>query len=308
MIKRRKRGAALITVIMIMAVMTILGAAILNVSVHQASYAAYEDKRMQAHYLARSGAEAALKAWEIAPLDNKPTGRCETVYLNNSNQFVSDSLNMKGKFDVTINDIDEFTTQIVSVGTVSNITQTVTVTIKTDTSEITDPEGSTILGSELDWYDNNSGHASPGYHTIGESGKTVLVSDPGLKLTHGEAIYQADAINFTTDIWNFKYPLKLTAGLIIFNKEIRTNRNGSNDGRIIFNVLKSAGVERNDSPGIWGRVKYNSQWYYFKDNQQILTESDFEKLEEISDDDPNLPDSSSRGIISYSVIWNQEIK
>ena len=62
MILRKNKGTALIVVIMVMAVMTILGVAILNISLSQASN---EEKRIQAHYLAHSGAEATLSAWEM---------------------------------------------------------------------------------------------------------------------------------------------------------------------------------------------------------------------------------------------------
>ena len=65
MIPKKNKGSALIVVLMVMAVMAILGVSILNISLSQTKQAAYEDKRIQAHYLARSGAEATLSAWEM---------------------------------------------------------------------------------------------------------------------------------------------------------------------------------------------------------------------------------------------------
>ncbi|MBU3153367.1 hypothetical protein [Clostridium estertheticum] len=134
MVPKKSDGSALIVVIMVMVVMMILGAAILNVSISQTMQASNEDKRIQAHYLARSGAEATLNAWKSAT-SNKPNGSCGTVYLNNLNQFVNvDSSKTIGKFDVTITNPDSVTTIITSKGTVGNVIQTIIVTIVTVTS------------------------------------------------------------------------------------------------------------------------------------------------------------------------------
>ncbi|MCB2295209.1 pilus assembly PilX N-terminal domain-containing protein [Clostridium algoriphilum] len=308
MIPKKNKGSALIVVIMVMAVMTILGATILNISLSQTKQASYEDKRIQAHYLARSGAEATLSAWKNATSNNKPNGSCSTIYLNNLNQFVNvESSNMIGKFDVIITKPDGVTTIITSVGNVGNVIQTTTVTITTVITEITYTPGPTVSGDSLKWYDSKSGQASVGNHTTGDRGVTVLVSNPGLKLVHGLVDYQADTINFTTDIWNFKYPLTLNAGMVIFNTTIDTNRNGSNDGRLILQVLPSAGVTRADQIDKtvkWGRIEYNSQWYYFQNNTTILTDNAFNSLEKIPITDPNFPGSSKQQISSYSIKWS----
>jgi len=304
MTPKKNKGSALVVVIMIMVVMTILGGAILNISLSQTKQAAYEDKKMQAHYLARSGAEATLSAWKNAPSNKKPIGQCNTVYLNNLNQFVDGPSNMVGQFDVTITKPDSDTAIITSKGTVGNVVQTTTVTIATVTTEITAPAGPTVSGAELDWYSSSSGQAIVGTHKPGPSGVTVLVSDPGLKVVHGTPVYQADTINFTTDIWNFKYPLTLNASMLIFNNPIDTNRNGKNDGRLILQVLSSGSVTRTDKTGNWGRIKYNSQWYYYSNNTQILTDADFNSLDKIPSTDPNFPGSSKQQISSYSITWS----
>jgi hypothetical protein len=55
---KEKRGSAIITVLIVMGVLTLLGAAILQYSVNDNLQVHNDEKRMQAHYLARSGAEA----------------------------------------------------------------------------------------------------------------------------------------------------------------------------------------------------------------------------------------------------------
>ena len=303
MIRKKNKGAALIVVIMVMAVMTILGATILNISLSQTMQASNEDKRIQAHYLARSGADATLSAWKSAPIGSKPIGACSPVYLDSLNQFVYiKPSNMIGEFNVIITNPDSVTTIITSIGTVGNVIQTTTVTIVTVNTQITDPISPTVTGDSLKWYNSSSGQANPGDNTHGPIGKTVLVSSPGLKLVKGTTNYQADIIKFTTNIWNFKYPLNLTADILIFNTTITTNNNGSNHGCLVLYVLN--GVTRTGKTETWGRIEYKSQWYYYLNNKQILTDADFDNLEKISSDDPNYPNSSSPSSTSYSIKWS----
>lgn len=305
MISKKNKGSALIVVIMVMVIMVILGTSILNISLSETIQASNEDKRLQAHYLARAGAEATLSAWKDAPSDNKPSGECSSVYLNNLNEFVNvEPLNMIGKFNVTITNPDSLNTIISSVGMVGNVMQTTTVSITSITTEITDTPGPTVSGESLNWYNSKSGQANVGTLENGVSGVTVLVKDPGLKVVHGIPVYQADTINFTTNIWNFKYPLTLKAGMLIFNKQINTNTNGGNDGKLILNVLQAASVTRSDKSGLWGRVQYKSQWYYYSDDTHIVNDADFNGLDKISTTDPNFPGSSKQQISSYSIIWS----
>jgi len=309
--QKKTKGSALIVVIMVMAVMTILGTSMLNISLSETKQASNEDKRIQAHYLARSGAEATLSAWKNAAIGSKPIGISSPVYLNNLNQFVdAQPPNMIGKFVVTITNQGSITTIITSVGTVGNLVQTTTITITSVTTQITDPPGPTVSGDSLEWYDPHSGQANEKLNPdlsapkVGPSGVIVLVSDPGLKLVHGPVAYQADGINFTTDIWNFKHSITLNAGMIVFNKQIDMNRNGHNDGKLILQVLSSKGVNRSGIPGKWGRIQYNSQWYYFSNNKEILTGTGFNSLEKILTTDPNFPVSPTRTISSYSIKWS----
>ena len=53
-----EKGSALITVLIVMGVLTVLGAALMHYSMTDNLQVFNDEKRMQAHYLARSGAEA----------------------------------------------------------------------------------------------------------------------------------------------------------------------------------------------------------------------------------------------------------
>lgn len=306
--KNKEKGASLVVVIVVMAVMMILGICILDISLSQTLQAAQEDKRIQAHYLARSGAEATLSAWQSASADSKPNGVCNTVYLNSSNQFVSTRpSSFIGKFDVNISNPASNTTLISSQGTVMNVSQTVMVKIKTVTTQVTKTQNPKVSGATINWYDSNSGEASAGSHNIGASGITFMVYYPGLKITHGAVLYQADSIDFSADIKNFKYPLTLNSGTVIFETPLNINRNGNNDGKIILEVLVGTGVARAGYLGEWGRVEYNGQWYYYNNSTlPILNPSDFSNLAPIASSDANYPGDATQTITSYSILWSDK--
>ena len=58
MIPKKNKGAALIVVIVVMAVMIILGTALINISLSNNKQVIYQQKSNQAYYMARSGADA----------------------------------------------------------------------------------------------------------------------------------------------------------------------------------------------------------------------------------------------------------
>ncbi|MBK5240153.1 PilX N-terminal domain-containing pilus assembly protein [Clostridium sp.] len=311
MIPKNNKGSALIVVIMVMVVMTILGMAMLNISLSETRQASNEDKRLQAHYLARSGAEATLSAFENPDIVIKPIGTCEPVFLNNSNQFVNaQPVNMNGKFVVEIKKVGSVTT-IISVGTVGNVQQTVIVTRVKGTTTVTDPPGDTVSGADLLWYDPSSGQASDDANVLSGKGKIVTVDfdkpNKRLKIEKKTPTYEADTIVFTTDIWNFKSPLTLNAGMLIFDVKLVMNRNGKNDGKLVLKVLPSVGVIRTDKIDTtekWGRIQYDSQWYYYKNGSEIKSHDEFKTLDKIPIGDINFPGSSTHEIIFYTDTWS----
>jgi len=71
MITKNRKGMALVLVIIVMAVLSILGAALFSLSVASAKSTAYQDKSKQAYYLARSGADAVSTHLIRNPDDDK---------------------------------------------------------------------------------------------------------------------------------------------------------------------------------------------------------------------------------------------
>lgn len=319
MIPKNNKGFALIVVIMVMAIMTILGTAILNISLSETKQASYEDKRLQAHYLARSGAEATLSAWEDAAIGSKPSGGCSPVYLNNLNEFDDDSTNMIGKFEVTVTNPDSVTTRIASVGTVGNVQQTVTVTIKEGTTTETIPSLGTVAGEALGWYSYNSGQINTGVNIPGPSGKVVILkSKDGLKIPNKNspsATFVADQMRFISEVQILHNSIILRTKLIAFDSSVNFSNNSKGSGALVFEVLDGGYIPNNSSlTGTVGVVFFGNVGYYFKDGVILKKPSDIQsqvaahKLELILATDPNFINpflsAPTQTIISYTNTWS----
>ncbi len=66
---RSRKGMALAVVIIVMAIVSILGVVVMQISVAETRFAARDGNRMKAYYLARSGVEATT-AWMLNPSNN----------------------------------------------------------------------------------------------------------------------------------------------------------------------------------------------------------------------------------------------
>lgn len=316
---KKKKGAALVMVILVMAVMAILGTSILNVSLAQAKEASQEEKKMQAYYLARSGAEAALSAWENPnpSSSGKPAGIAQTVYLNGSNQFVD--IQPEGivrKFDVSVA-LENGNTVIKSIGTVGNVAQTVTATITPTATQVTIPvtvPSEVLLGHNQGWYDFNSGQIITGYHSLADKTKTIKFEakkGKGIKIPNKNSpsvTYDAYKMVFTSEVQVLHNRITLISKAISFSGGIIFSNDGKGD--INLKVPAGQGISRPEG-GIWGVVYIKGKGYYFPDNVVLKNQNDIEtKLTEIPDTDNtdymdnSYTDSKTETVITNSVIWN----
>lgn len=315
---KKKKGAALVIVIMVTAVLMILGTAILNVSLSESKQASFEDKKIQAHYLARSGADATLNAWENST--TKPSGT-STVYLNSSNEFITTNTappNAIGKFDVTVAVPTGTDTVITSVGTVGTVTQTVTVTIKNITTTVKIPPTDAVSGESLGWYDSTNGQFTKGqYNHTADTGVAVKLqtkSSNGLKLPSNfkaPVCLQADKLFFISPFHLLHNSIVLTSTVIAFTDSIETL--SVDKGSIVLKVL-DAGVTRTGKNGTWGVVYFADKGYFFKylkDGVTISSPNDIQinigygNLEEIKQGEYVNPFlGGTKTISSYSVLWS----
>ena len=327
MCNKKKKGAALIIVIVVVTVMVILGATVLEIGLGEVKQAAHEDKRLQAHYLARSGAEATLKAWEDPKNTVKPIGKCQTVYMDSTNQFgYSPSAKMIGKFDVevTINGDD---TIIKSVGTVGGVAQTVTATIKAETTTVQVP-ADIINGDALNWYHYESGQINTGNKgNIGPKqpcpkGKKVKLEaqgGKGLKLPNKNSPaveFESEQLLFFSTLQILHNDITTVSKLVAFKQVDQfTNNNGS--GSLTLKILDNGYSPINEpiGEGNWGVVFFGEDGYYFKDIPDgvvLQYEADIQSqviagnLVRITD--PTLKNPCiygySKSITTYSIIWS----
>lgn len=320
MMPKKNKGSALIVVIMVMVIMTILGAAILNISLSQTMQASNEDKRIQAHYLARAGAEAALSAWKDADNDNKPSGVSNPVYLNSSNVFVyTQTANMIGQFDVNVSPVEQGKdTVITSKGTVGNVTQTVKVTIKEVTISVPIPPLDPVYGKDLNWYSFNSGQINTNDNIMSGKGKNVIVeAKNSLKIPNKNspaANFEADQMQFLSQIQILHNSIILSGKLIDFNVPVDFSNNGNGNGALVLKVLDN-GFEPNGSHfiGRVGVIFFQNIGYYFKNvdggiilknSSDIQDQVTANNLEKIIDPKSSFLSTDTKTIISYSIIWS----
>lgn len=111
------KGLAMPLVLLVMFVMTLLSAALWQYSMKDLKHVTIEEKRMQAHYLARSGAEL-VRDYLIAHPDEfnsiKDLTSETQSYQNNSNNF----------FTVKVYEDEHGTRLIESTGKVDDVSET----------------------------------------------------------------------------------------------------------------------------------------------------------------------------------------
>lgn len=114
-----EKGSALITVLIVMGVLTVLGAALMHYSMTDNLQVFNDEKRMQAHYLARSGAEAVADYIMKNPdgADELLGKKTEPVELG------------EGTFQVEVSERDNGELLIESTGEVDDFIRTVKLTM-----------------------------------------------------------------------------------------------------------------------------------------------------------------------------------
>jgi hypothetical protein len=155
-----KRGSAIITVLIVMGVLTLLGAAVLQYSVNDNLQVHNDERRMQAHYLARSGAEAVANyimnhSDEVDELVGKET---EPVELG------------KGTFKVKVTEQNPEGLLIESTGYVDDFERTVKLQLL--------PYGSHGLG-DFALFCNSGLNAHNHFTVMGDGDVGTNAEDPG---------------------------------------------------------------------------------------------------------------------------------
>ena len=131
-ILNNNRGSALPTVIIFLIIISFLSLALANLTVVDYRQKTYQANKMQAYYLARTGAESTLDAWierELYNEDIVPYGSIQRVYLEKyTEEFVQwpPPENYIGYFDVKIEE-HSGATKFTAIGYCRGVTEQVVV-------------------------------------------------------------------------------------------------------------------------------------------------------------------------------------
>ena len=113
------KGSALALVIIIFAVGMILGTALLRISLAETNFTARQENRMQAHYIARSGAQAVAEYMISDPGDAEFLVGAEESEMNE--QVAG------GNFSVEVEETEEGNIYVISTGKFNGVSQTVRI-------------------------------------------------------------------------------------------------------------------------------------------------------------------------------------
>lgn len=124
------KGSALPTVMIFLIVISFLMLALANLTIADYRQKTFQANKMQAYYLARTGAESTLDAWVERELYNEediPYGWVRRVYLEKDTyEFVQYTENFIGYFDVKIEDVNG-ATKFTAIGYCRGVTEEVVV-------------------------------------------------------------------------------------------------------------------------------------------------------------------------------------
>lgn len=118
-----RKGSALVVVLIVMAVMSVLGTTVLRIAVAENNFTARQENKMQAYYIARSGAQA------IAEYMIKDANNNAHDFINQGESVLNTQIG-GGGFKVTVSDdIINNVVNIVSVGEYNGIEQQIKIRV-----------------------------------------------------------------------------------------------------------------------------------------------------------------------------------
>jgi Tfp pilus assembly protein PilX len=145
---RNEKGIVLPMVIVIVAILTILGVALLGLSVSEAKQAAWQADAVQAQYLGQSGVSVGHKVLQYELSTNTFNNMSDVVTHMNDLVSTRSSMNPEefgiagvGTYSVTFEQVDALAIKIKSIGTKNNSNKTVTMTTRLSmpTSSVANP-------------------------------------------------------------------------------------------------------------------------------------------------------------------------
>lgn len=217
---KNKQGFVMVMVIMLMATLVILSSTIIFIANNAVLRSHKEEEAMQAYYLARTGAEAAVSAWLQKGASNKPVGEIKRVYFNvESGDFQTNVPAKSGgyfeaKIEEPVGDKDPW--RIISTGVVGKYSKTVsliTYSFSNDPGWYTHDGGNGIINNgEHEFYDEEIVYLSLDQGKIFKPNNLdQRTGDGGTIPVNFEGSIEAETIIFAN-------PLKIDLGNVVSNK------------------------------------------------------------------------------------------
>lgn len=246
----KRKGSALVIVIMISCVIIILCTSIIGVGYADATHSIRQEKSVQAYQIARSGVNIGVKKLENAINAANSAGK----YFSNVNDFISspivqpyfndfnDSLGINGQYNVQFITDSEYTDKdvikIYSEGTVNNVKTTTALQVYLSCPNI-NPEG---------WI-NNGWNIKSGNFSMN---KKAVVFKTGKTLGHSvkkdassPTVFKAPSIHFT-DLDNNGFaaeltnkPFTLNSNFITFAGGVVTDKTGKDNGILYLQAYQN---------------------------------------------------------------------
>lgn len=243
----RKKGSAIVVVIMIFCILAILSTAFISVSHSDAMQSINGQKSIQAYDTARTGVEIAVKK-----LNNTITAaNASNTYFSDISEFItyatldpfSGTLGNAGSYDVSYKTSTDLSAdemiKISSTGTVGGVTRTTALTLKIACPSL-NPSG---------WI-NNGWIINDGYHSMNE-GPVVFKTKKNLGHAvmktgnNADTTFKAPSIHFLDTAKGFSLEVNkntdkmtLEANLISFKEKVLIQND--NTGKMYLDVFKDA--------------------------------------------------------------------
>lgn len=256
---RNIKGGALVLVIIILAVFSILGVTLLTISLTENKQAIYQEKKVQAYYIARSGAEAVGSYIINHPKENLIDQNSEPTTLG------------RGSFQIKVPRGEDRAIIIKSTGRVDSVIQVVTLRIiPTLTGKVpnTPDDAKNASDKDLGWLKGASHNINK--YMIDKYNGTVKFqcSDTITLESNGNSNLGATALYFENSVSIGKDAvLTLEGNPIVFHKFVElTTHNKRPVGLMVLNVVN--GIDGEDIGGASG-VQYGK--IYFLENLKLDT-------------------------------------
>ena len=290
MLFKDERGIALPVVLMVMIVLSVLGTALWQYSTADTVQVTVDEKKMQAYYLARAGAEATAQY-----IRNNPSSAATLINDPKTDpMYMSDGTNDygNGTYEVDVTG-DPNNVKIESTGTVNDVKQTVVITL-TPTGGVPTTPSNARSATDLDWLNGQSHVINHGTHEPVVFPVSYLAGNlqDYLKVNQ-DAEFEASSMYFERYVQINSCTLTLHADEIIFRDDVELNTQGHNYSSLYLDISDHGtdGADIAELGGISGTtygkvyfiggIKYDNGTvvlspgaYYFPINSSLPTDKD----------------------------------